>query len=106
MSFPSFQRLVLFQTHPVLWMLQLRGALTCVSHRILLVVEGKAAPSWPPHRIAFCSVSGGLSHFHDGIYLPSLSTVLCVLKSASPAKPFPQWEASRREELFVECDGA
>lgn len=81
--FPLFQRLVLFQTPLMLWVFQLRGAWTRVSHKTLLVVEGKTAPSWSSHRIAFCSLSGGLSYFHDGICLPSLSTVHCVLKSAS-----------------------
>lgn len=69
-------------------MLQLRGAWTCVSHKILLEIAGS-------HRITFCSVPGGLSYFQDGICLPSLSTVLCVLKSASQAEPFPQRGASR-----------
>lgn len=91
--FPSFQRPVLFQTPPMLWMLHLRGAWTRVSHKILLVTEGKTAPSWPSPGIPFCSVSGGLSYFHDGVSLPSPSTLLCVLKSASQAKPFPQREA-------------
>lgn len=104
--FPSFQRPVLFQTPPVLWMLHLRGAWTRVSHKILLVTEGKTAPSWPSPGIPFCSVSGGLSYFHDGVSLPSPSTLLCVLKSASQAKPSPQREASRCEELLVESGGA